>query len=126
MLGLEDLRRHTEADVARLLDAAVYIDVAVVDDEEEQVGGHRILVARLVPNLLDHLTAIGKVTGTHPRLLAMLRVSGNKTTVALVSLHKLLEEGLNGLGWRATTALNTADTPCLDWVVPVVHGEFAL
>ena len=35
MLGLEDLRGNTEADIARLLDAAVDIDIAVVDYEEE-------------------------------------------------------------------------------------------
>jgi hypothetical protein len=40
MLGLENLRSNTEADVARLLDAAVHIDVTVVDNEEEEVGRH--------------------------------------------------------------------------------------
>lgn len=42
MLGLKDLRSHTKADVAGLLDAAVNIDIAVVDDEEKQVGLRRI------------------------------------------------------------------------------------
>lgn len=35
VLSLEDLGRNTEADVAGLLDTAVDIDVAIVDDEEE-------------------------------------------------------------------------------------------
>ena len=125
MLGLEDLRSHTKTDVARLLDAAVYINIAVVDDEEEQVGRHSVFVTGLVPNLLDHLTTVSKVTGTHPRLLAMLRVSGNETTVGFINLHELLEEGLDGLRRRAATALNTADTPCLDWALLVIHGELA-
>jgi hypothetical protein len=38
VLGLEDLGSNTEAEVAGLLDAAVDIDVAVVDDEKEEVG----------------------------------------------------------------------------------------
>ena len=38
MLGLHDLRGDTEADITRLLDTAVHVDVAVVDDEDEQVG----------------------------------------------------------------------------------------
>jgi hypothetical protein len=38
VLGLEDLGSNAEAEVAGLLDAAVDIDVAVVDDEEQEVG----------------------------------------------------------------------------------------
>ena len=38
MLGLEDLRGDAKADVAGLLDAAVDIHIAVVDDEKEEVG----------------------------------------------------------------------------------------
>ena len=38
MLGLYDLRSHAETDVARLLDAAIDVDIAVIDDEEEQIG----------------------------------------------------------------------------------------
>jgi hypothetical protein len=53
MLGLKNLRGNTEADVAGLLDAAVDIDVAVVDDEEEEAGRHVVAVTSLVPNLLD-------------------------------------------------------------------------
>lgn len=40
MLSLENLGSNTEADVAGLLDAAVHVDVAVVDNEEEEVGRH--------------------------------------------------------------------------------------
>ena len=126
MLGLEDLGSYTKADVARLLDTPVYVDVAVVDDEEEQVRRHRILVTSLDPNLLDHLTAVCKVTRTHPRFLAMLRVGGNKTTMSFVNLHKLLKEGLDCLRRRAAAALNAAHTPCLDWALLVVHDELAL
>jgi hypothetical protein len=38
MLGLHDLRGDTEANIARLLDTTVHIDVAIVDDEDEKVG----------------------------------------------------------------------------------------
>jgi hypothetical protein len=50
-----------------------------------------------------HLSAIGKVTRTHPRLLAVLRVGGDKAAMALVNLDEFLDEGLNGL-WRRGTA----------------------
>jgi hypothetical protein len=56
----------------------------------------------------------------------MLRMSGDETTMGFVDLHKLLEEGLDSLRWRAATTLDTADTPCLDWAILVVHGELAL
>lgn len=45
MLSLKNLRCNAEADVAGLLDAAVDIDVAIVDDEEENVR------RRVVPEL---------------------------------------------------------------------------
>jgi hypothetical protein len=45
--------------------------------------------------------------------------------MGLVDLNELLEEGLDGLRRRTTTALNTADTPGLDWTLLVVHGELA-
>jgi hypothetical protein len=60
-------------------------------------------VAGLVPNLLDHFSAISKVTRAQPRLLAVLRVSRDNTTMALVNLNELLEEGLDGRwrgGWK--------------------------
>lgn len=38
MLGLKNLGSHTKANVAGLLDAAIDVDVAVVDDEEEKIG----------------------------------------------------------------------------------------
>jgi hypothetical protein len=53
MLGLENLGGDTKANIARLLDAAVDVDVAVVDDEEEQAGRHVVAVSSLVPDLLD-------------------------------------------------------------------------
>jgi hypothetical protein len=40
VLSLEDLRGNAKTDVAGLLDAAVNVDVAVIDDEEEHVGRH--------------------------------------------------------------------------------------
>lgn len=40
MLSLKNLRGNTEADVAGLLDTAVDIDIAIVDDEEEEVWRH--------------------------------------------------------------------------------------
>lgn len=125
MLGLKNLRSHTESNVARLLDTAVDVDIAVVDDEEEKIRWHGVLVAGLVPDLLDHLTAISKITGTHPWLPAMLRVGGYKSAVGFVDLDKLLEEGFNGLRRRTATALNTTYTPGLDWTLLVVHSELA-
>lgn len=125
MLGLENLQSHTESNVARLLDATVDVDIAVVDDEEEQIRWHGVLVASLVPDLLDHLTTISKVTGTHLWLLAMLRVGGYKSTVGFVDLDELLEGGFNGLRRRAATTLDTADTPRVDRTFLVVHGELA-
>jgi hypothetical protein len=40
VLGLKHLRGDTEADIARLLDTTVDVDIAVVDDKEEEVGRH--------------------------------------------------------------------------------------
>jgi hypothetical protein len=113
MLGLKNLRGNTEADVAGLLDAAVDVDVAVVDDEEEEAGRHVVAVTSLVPNLLDwmvsvcvqvnerssltHLSTVGQVAGSHPWLLAVLRMSHERSTVALIDLHELGEESLNRL-----------------------------
>jgi hypothetical protein len=51
MLGLHDLRSDAEADVAGLLDSAVNLDVAVVDNEEEEVGRH--VVAEMCEQILQ-------------------------------------------------------------------------
>jgi hypothetical protein len=48
VLGLENLGRDTEADVAGLLDAAVDIDISIVDDEEEQLISIGILALMIV------------------------------------------------------------------------------
>jgi hypothetical protein len=80
-------------------------------------------VASLVPNLLDHLTSVSEVAGTHPRLLAVLRVRHDNPTVALVNLNKLLEEGLNLLTRNGTATLQAADTPSLKGTVLVVHRK---
>jgi hypothetical protein len=48
---------------------------------------------------ISYLSTIGKVTGSHPGLLAMRGMSRYKATVALVDLGELLEEGLDG-SWR--------------------------
>jgi hypothetical protein len=53
VLGLENLGRDTEADVAGLLDAAVDIDISIVDDEEEQTRHSVVAIASLVPDLGD-------------------------------------------------------------------------
>jgi hypothetical protein len=87
---------------------------------------HHLLVSSLVPHLRQHITAVSKVTGAHPRLLAVLGVRRDQTTMALVDLDELLEEGLDSLRRRATATLDAADTPGLDRAVLVVHGELAL
>lgn len=85
-----------------------------------------LLVARLVPDLGHELTSISKVARAHPGLLAMLRVRRDQSTMGLVDLHKLLNEGLHGLRrWRAT-ALNHTPSPSLDRVVLVIHGKSAV
>jgi hypothetical protein len=53
VLGLENLGRNAKADIARLLDAAVDIDVAVVDNEEKETRHGVVTVASLVPGLSD-------------------------------------------------------------------------
>jgi hypothetical protein len=61
-------------------------------------------VASLVPNLLNHFSAVSKVARAQPRLLAVLRVSRNNTTMALVDLNEFLEESLNSRwrgGWKS-------------------------
>jgi len=58
-------------------------------------------VCQLLGSKKSYLSTIGKVTGSHPGLLAMLRVSGYKATVALVDLGELLEESLNS-SWRGS------------------------
>jgi hypothetical protein len=51
--------------------------------------------------LLTHFTPITKVARTHPGLLAVLRMRGDKSTMALVDLDELLKEGLDRLWWRS-------------------------
>jgi hypothetical protein len=47
---------------------------------------------------LTHLSTVGQVAGSHPRLLAVLGMSHERSTVGLVDLHELGEESLNRLG----------------------------
>ena len=54
MLGLENLRRDTEADVAGLLDSAVDVNVAVIDDEHEEARRLLVAIASLIPDLCDY------------------------------------------------------------------------
>jgi hypothetical protein len=51
--------------------------------------------------LLTHFTPITKVARTHPGLLPVLWMRGDKSTMALVDLDELLKEGLDGLWWRS-------------------------
>jgi len=125
VLGLDDLRSHTETNIARLLDATVDVHVAIVDDEEQQVRRLVVLVAGLVPHLLNHLSAILKVTGADPRLLAVLGMGENNAAMRFVDLDELLDEGFYSLRWGAATTLNGANAPCLDRAVLVTHSELA-
>lgn len=74
---------------------------------------------------LTKLTTICKVAHAHPRLLAVLWVGGEDTTVALIDLYELLYEGLHGSWRRCSGVLNDANTPALDRTILVVHGELA-
>jgi hypothetical protein len=142
VLSLENLRRYTEANVARLLDAAVDINVAVVDNEEQETRHRVVPIASLIPGLgdcrmlaefvdvrsrmqLTKFTTVSKIARTHPGLLAVLRMSSEDTTVALVDLHKLLDEGLDSHLRRRVLVLNYADAPGLDRTILVIHGELA-
>lgn len=49
--------------------------------------------------VVTNLATISQVTRTQPRFLAMLRMSQDNATMALVDLDELLEEGLNSR-WR--------------------------
>lgn len=142
MLSLENLRRNTEANIAGLLDAAVHINVAVVDDEHQEVGHGVVAVTSLVPDLgdcgqlatdnnislktrLTEFTSISQIAHTHPRLLSVLRVRVEDASVALVDLYELLHEGLNRRLGRSSTVLDDADTPSTDVTLLVVHSELA-
>ena len=142
MLGLEDLGRYTEADVARLLDAAVNIDVAIVNNEDQETRHSVVAVASLSPGLgdfrmlveymelrlrmqLTKFTTVSEVAKPHPGLLAVLRVGSKDTAVALIDLNKLLHECLDLLCRRRSSMLNHADTPAPDRTILVVHGELA-
>jgi hypothetical protein len=70
-------------------------------------------------------TAVSKVAGTDPRLLAVLRMGGEDTTVALVDLDKLLHERLDLGRRRRSRVLDDADAPTLDRTILVVHGKLA-
>jgi hypothetical protein len=48
---------------------------------------------------LTHLSTVSQTARSHPRLLAVLRVSQECSTMALVDLDELGEEGLDCL-WR--------------------------
>jgi hypothetical protein len=67
--------------------------------EESHRINRYLPIASQVPNLLNHLSAVAKVARSHPGLLAVLRVSRDETTMALVDLSKLLEESLDSR-WR--------------------------
>jgi hypothetical protein len=69
------------SDVARRLDAPVWTDVAVVDDEDEQAE--------------QHLIIISEIAETHKWLLAMLKVNRDRGKVC-----RLLEKTLVALNIR--------------------------
>ena len=53
MLGLQNLGRNTKTNVARLLDTAVDIDIAVVDDKHQEARRGLVAVTSLGPDLSD-------------------------------------------------------------------------
>jgi hypothetical protein len=79
----------------------------------------------LCPELLNHLTTICKVAGTHVRHLAMLGMGLNEAAMALVDLDKLLNEGLDRLRLGSAATGDAADTPSSERAILVVHGELA-
>jgi len=74
---------------------------------------------------LTKFTAVGEVARTHPRLLAVLRVGSEDTTMALVDLNELLHKSLDLCLRRRSRMLDDADAPALDRTILVVHGELA-
>jgi hypothetical protein len=71
VLGLENLRGHAKADIAGLLDTPIDINVAVGDDEEDEIG--RAVVARIssvkVMEAIPRADMYLPVTGLIPHLL---------------------------------------------------------
>ena len=55
----------------------------------------------------------------------MLGVCGNESTMSLVDLDKLLEEGLDSGRRASSAALDGAHTPSLDRAILVAHGKLA-
>jgi hypothetical protein len=78
----------------------------------------------VVENTLTKFTAVSKVTRTHPRLLAVLRMSSEDTAVALIDLDELLHESLDLCLRRRSRMLDHTDAPARDRTVLVIHREF--
>lgn len=142
MLGLENLGRNPEADVTGLLDAAVHINVAVVDDKDQKPGHGVVAVSSLIPGFgdfrmlaeymnvrpkvqLTKFATVSKAARAHPRLLAMLRVGCEDTAVALVYLSKFRNESLHDWLRRRSRTLDHTDPPGFDRTILIVHSELA-
>jgi hypothetical protein len=101
---LENLRCNTEAIVARFLDAAVQLDITVVDDKNHEHRRCIVPVASLVPCVGHKLSTIREMTCANPRLLAVSWVRGKHSTMAFVDLNQLRDESVDcSWWWRVTT-----------------------
>lgn len=59
MLGLKNLRGNAKADVTGLLDAAVHVNIAVIDDKDEEVWSGVVSITGLVPGLGNYKVLVG-------------------------------------------------------------------
>ena len=108
MTRLNDLRGNSVSTIARLLDATVDIDIAIIDDEKQKSRTSVEMVAGGVPDVRNHLASAGKITLHDGRALAIRR---KFTAMGLEGLDELLHEMLSLFLLDRPTSSNDTDTP---------------
>src|SRR5689334_18368182 len=89
---LHALGDETVATIARLLDTAIDVDVAIIDDEHQERRTSLELVAGSVEHVSNHVAATSEIALHDVWLLAASR---DPTAVTLVDLHELDDELLH-------------------------------